>query len=1226
MVTLSVAVITLALMVAVARALLPYANHASGWVESLVSRTIDRTVTSEHVDGHWRAFGPEFYIDGLSIQGPDGQSARFDRASVRIDLYGALLGRRSLVTVTVFGANMQVRRAVDGRLHVAGVELKQQVDLSWLIQRGRLELAGGQLAFNDEISGLAVALDRVDLAVADGAALRVQGVLRDTDDATVELIYRGNLLNALSSDGRLYVAMNGVNNAFLDALPLPVSLPTWRGQMNAQLWLETVDGQPADLAANVRLESALGAGRISATGNWRPTLQGWDGVVAITTRNATGQVSPTAQLQVRKTDEQLGLALDRIDLEPLLGFLPSLPGQGELPWRPNSSRLGGQLIDLQLLWQQAEDGGLDLLQGQGRLESFLLAGIAPSIPDIDGIEVDLIYGGNTLAASIRGDAPILHYPRVFPQSLLLGELELDARLTHGDGSPWRFQIDHASTLLANAEVSLHGQLRGTENGVFADLRYGLINGDASFMADVLPMGIMPEPLTRWLLGSVTSGLVSEASGILHGPLSAFPFRENQGLFEINAQLNDARLKFRPEWPAIDDLGARLRFRNSGMLITADRGVSAGMRLRQASADIADFRQPWLRVQADASGTDIAAQRYLRASPLLEQRGDVLQTMGLEAQTDLQLALEVPLRRDLGEIAVQGEVAIADGRLTLAAMPWPIEQINGQVVFDREGVALRKGTARLQERAFTAEFQARKQHFELQAQGSAEPARLLKDLLPDSDLLDSVSGETAVDVRVRRVSEDGLVLLVESPLEGVAVDLPAPMRKAAAQSEHLTLRWPLGDALEDITIAAGERLRLRSRQLQDGREWALRFGSEWPELGGKTGITVSGEIQLLDADGWLSRQTNDASRQTEAEFQSLALDVAELRLQQRRFNDLAVSVARDERYWQIGLDSEALAGRLRLPAAGSADVLVADLQRLHWPAKDESLPQREMPSPRGSRELPSLQVVADDLRFGPYTLGEFRLEAFPDINGYRIERLETRRKGTDIIASGHWYRGARARSVFEVRLTAGDLGQLLSDFGYANLVRGGQTRLAGVAEWPGAPWEVSLANLQGRLDVDVGQGQIVEVEPGAGRVLGLLSLQALPRRLALDFTDFFGEGFSFDAMAGRFEFSEGLAETDELAISALSADIFISGSTNLLNKTYDQTVVVVPRMSNALPVVGALAGGAAGAAALWVLQEAFQAPMGQLARARYSVTGPWQEPQVQLVERTVPSEAEPDNTN
>jgi len=153
---------------------------------------------------------------------------------------------------------------------------------------------------------------------------------------------------------------------------------------------------------------------------------------------------------------------------------------------------------------------------------------------------------------------------------------------------------------------------------------------------------------------------------------------------------------------------------------------------------------------------------------------------------------------------------------------------------------------------------------------------------------------------------------------------------------------------------------------------------------------------------------------------------------------------------------------------------------------------------------------------------------------------------------------------------------------------------------------------GAITLKVAEGRILDVNPGAGRIFGLLSLSEIPRRLSLDFSDFFRSGLSFNSIEGTFGLDAGNAYTSNLLIKSPAADILITGRTGLRARDYDQQMVVSPHTGATLPIVGAIAAGPVGAAAGLVLQGVLGKPMGKAMGSRYRVSGSWEKPEITLI--------------
>jgi uncharacterized protein YhdP len=166
-------------------------------------------------------------------------------------------------------------------------------------------------------------------------------------------------------------------------------------------------------------------------------------------------------------------------------------------------------------------------------------------------------------------------------------------------------------------------------------------------------------------------------------------------------------------------------------------------------------------------------------------------------------------------------------------------------------------------------------------------------------------------------------------------------------------------------------------------------------------------------------------------------------------------------------------------------------------------------------------------------------------------------------------------------------------------------------WPTGPvprWTLTWTRSRAAWISTSAAGQLVKVDAPAGRMLNILSIHSLQRRLALDFSDVFGKGFSFDSITGHVSFMAGDAYTQDLVMHAPSAQIAIAGRTGFVARDYDQLVTITPLVSSNLPLAGVLAGGPAVGAALFVAEKLFGERMNRLARYQYQVTGSWDAPQ------------------
>jgi uncharacterized protein (TIGR02099 family) len=754
---------------------------------------------------------------------------------------------------------------------------------------------------------------------------------------------------------------------------------------------------------------------------------------------------------------------------------------------------------------------------------------------------------------------------------------------------------------------------------------------------------MPPRVVEWLDGALVGGQLQNGRALISGDLDHWPFRDNDGRFEASGHLSGATLKFNPDWPAVTNAEADAVFIADGFKVDGT-GRLGEIAIEKLHASIDHYKDGSLVVQAQGGGDAGQFLEVLRQSPLQKQQPETFANLGASGAAKADFNLELPLRRGTA-ISIDGHVVLADAKLSDRRWKLAFDQVGGRAEYSRTGfhadglrVRHEGQPGRLSLRAGEGHVRARSNVFEAGLEASLGADALL-DHAPDlAWLKPHVDGRSAwiVGIAIPK-SQAGksapTLLQLRSNLVGTALDLPEPLHKPASESLATTVETPLPLGSGDVRVGLGDVMAVRARSSQGQTGVRVQLGANRVDQPAPTsGLVATGRAGTLDAIEWIALARGvKGSAGGGMSLQRLDVTAQRLQLLGGIFpNTHVVVVPAPGGGNAVRAEGAALEGALLVPADDGA--IAGRFDRFHWrsaavkgggaTAPAAGIPVRS-PTPVSSTtsadvnpaNIPSLTFDIADLRVAGALLGAAKVRTRATAAGMRIDQIQMISGKQRIDVRGDWTgRGAAARTRLQADIASDDFGALLTGFGMGGRLAGGKGTAKFDAGWPGSPAAFQLAALDGSLVIDARDGRLLEVEPGAGRVIGLLSLAELPRRLTLDFRDFFSKGFAVNRMGGAVRFSGGTARSDGLVIDGPAATIDIRGTANLRAQSFDQTIEVRPKAGNMLAAVGAIAGGPVGAAIGAAASAVLRKPLGQLGAKTYRVTGPWKQPKVEVITR------------
>ncbi|CAG0953595.1 hypothetical protein RHDC4_00242 [Rhodocyclaceae bacterium] len=1222
-------------------AVLPQIENYRGDIEAALSRSLQLPVSIAAIDAGWNGLRPRLGIRGLAIRDAAGRPALgFDNVEAELSWSSLWHFGLHLQQLEIVNPDLDIRRDAAGRYFVAGLEVGPAGGddrfTDWLLAQNRIVVRDATLRWHDEQRGAPVlALQKLNFDLRnDGSRHRFGFTAEPPPELAARLDVRGDFrgrdLDVLESwKGDAYAELDYADLAVWRTwVDYPFDLP--RGSGGLRLWLSFAQARPTAITADLRLTDVrlrLGAdlpylelaevagrlgGRLIDNGYEaelkRLSLATRDGIridpadVRLRLLAATANRLPGGEFEANGFD--LGALAD------LAGHLPLAPAVREqlAAYDPR-----GRLNDLKLAWTGTpEDLKSWRLRGDFLGLALAARGKQPGFAGLSG-SVE----GNEKGGSIRLDShnAALDLPAVFPEPRLALDA-LAAQATWKTG-PEGIEINLARADFQNRDAAgdAAGRYRlGPAGGPGEiDLTAKLSRGHGNAVWRYMPLAVGKD-VRDWLKAAITEGQADEATLRLRGDLAKFPFRDGKdGLFQVKGRFHGATLRYAASWPEIRDIQGELLFEGVRMLISGHKGNILGAGLSGVTAEIADLEVPeeMLIVAGKAAGPTAEFLKFIEASPVGERIDHFTEDMTAAGNGELNLKLLLPLRR-IADSKVEGRYRFANNRLVPDPGLPPLTDVNGELQFTSSRLDAQKIKAVMFGAPMTVDVAtAGDGNVVIKAAGSFAMGNLRQQL--GHPVFDHLAGSApwTGNVKVRKKSAE---VRIESTLQGVSSSLPEPFNKTTVDSLPLVFERKPGTAGRDLTtLSLGEVLKLQLQRRTDQNaieRGAVAIGGAALRLPEK-GIGVAVQAKRLDADFWrrLANGGNGGGSSAELPVTQADLRTEELIAFGRSIANLRLTAVRSGNAWKADLKSRDAAGTLEWDGRGAGRIS----GRLAQLVIAEAASTTAGGSHEAPEEMPAIDLAIDRFVFHGKEFGSVKLKAENAKDGYWNAKVDIGNEDASLTGEGRWRPSPTAPETrLDFKLTAKSIEKLLARMGYPDALRRGAGNAEGSLSWSGSPVGIDYPSLAGNVKFEATNGQFNKLEPGVGRLLGVISLQSLPRRLTLDFRDIFSEGFAFDAIAGDAAVTRGIMETKNLHIYGPAAKVSMSGSVNLAAETQDLKVRVQPTIGETV-ATGVLLAHPATGAATWVINKLFGNPLDQAFSFEYAVTGPWADPKVEKVQ-------------
>jgi uncharacterized protein (TIGR02099 family) len=1238
-----------ALYVSLGRELVPLVAEYRLDLEERASAQLGVPVRIGRLEGRWQGFAPLLVAHDVRLGDEEGEGLSLERVQLVPDVGASLMARQPRIAHLQFdGVQLSVQQTAEGNWHLQGLPRREgpAPDVEQLLKQlqvvHRISLLDSRVVVQP-LEREPLLLSYVNLSLRYGSnSQRLDGRLLLPDGQPVALNLRTRMQPETwrEAESQLYLSLPQSDWATW----LPKSLfGDWRVQhlqAGGELWLEGRGLALRKGAVRLHAPELVGGQARQAPVTLKDVAfnaffdQGRQGVraqidsLALTHgERRIGELHLNLrQTEVGEADERWALSADRLDLAawaPLVEALVPMPGHARevLVALAPVGAVSNLLLDY---YPQRE--GAERLQFAANLNKVGIQAYqgAPAAENVSGSA-----SGNMFKGELRLNAEdfALHFDQLFPKPWRYRHAQ--ARLSW-DWSETGLTLRSPYIRIDGEEGQIAGDmlirlLRDPEAEDYMDLRVGLSDGDAAYTEKYLPSlspGMSAE-LDHWLKTAIRAGQVEEGYFQYQGSLSKGAPLGARSL-SLFFKVRDAELAFQPGWPSlregagevlIEDDAVRVRLQSGRLLDSQVNDVTANIPL------LHDGKPPRLLLEGEVQSSLGDAIRLLQEAPL--GTSDIFAGWQGEGPLAGKLQLDIPLQKG-GKPGVVVDFATENAGLRLPNPDLQLSKVQGAFRFDSA-----KGLSAPQVRA---EVFGRQVSGKISAEGARGQARTVFDLRGQVqvDTLSQwlggpqklpVSGLLPYRLNLTLDGDDSK-LRVDSNLRGVAIDLPAPFGKLAAQERAASWRMTFAGRERrywaDYGDLASLNLAAPAGALADGRGELVLGGGAAGLPPGK-GLRVRGRLEELDLEAWKQLGSNHPI-QVDADSQRLLrsarLDIERFRGFGQEVDQVAVSLEREGQGWAVQIDSELTAGRVLLPDAEGMPIRV-DLQHVRLPAPDPDAEKvADAPDPLADFDpsrMPSLDISIQRVELGDKVLGAWSLKVRPEAQGVRFDELDLDLQGLKIGGSAGW-RGTpgNTRSWYKGRLQGKDLGAVLQAWDFAPSVTSESFRVDVDGNWPGSPAWFSFKRLSGNLDPSLRKGQFVEVQGSAQalRVFGLLNFNSIGRRLRLDFSDLLGKGLSYDRVKGNLQATNGLFVTREpITMTGPSSNLELNGNLDMRDERVDAKLLVTLPVTNNLPLAALIVGAPAIGGALFVADKLLGDKVARFASVQYDVKGPLQDPEI-----------------
>jgi uncharacterized protein (TIGR02099 family) len=1246
--------ITAAIIMTFFRIITPWLNQHKQDVEHQLSLLLGEQVSIKHMETSWYWFQPILKLDEVLVSEQGVPVLQLNKLLVGVNLFSSVLYWQIQPGILLIDDVQLTIRQTEQGWKIDGLRQGNALPsmtpksylpvLQWLLLQKKIKVrnVSASVYLRDgtvlPIQSLAIQ------AVHHLGHYLIKGNVRLGQDSQTELTIQGDisfLSNLLETmEGELFLSAQHVQFSPWKILFEQYPYHIEKGEGGFNVWLKYQNGHLSQVQSAVKLQDIEWNNRaadtpphqlehLTANIAWRPTSTGWQWSADHVFLNTTNKTWPENGfiLEYQIPSKEYRLYIKRLFIEPTLLTLFDWPSAARsiLELQPT-----GQFDNSQIGFS---DGDISYFLSRFSDLSWEAKDNIPAVKHISGA---FYWQPSEGRLELDGENTILTLNHQKPLEFHTVSMALDWKALN---DAWRISLDrllleHAHLLLSARGV-LDGYSAQSSGNIQATAEFS--SKKAHFWLPYLPQDKLKPKLAAWLKQDIKR--IAQANGhiVLNGAVADFPFDNKPGNFTVATSLDGVDLFFNHDWPMLHQLNAYLTVNKRELNADISDGyLYSGLPIKKLNVHMSELGlgQETLLVHGNINAPANQMLSYIFVSPLQKQLKK-LNVLSIQNNLDLDLALAVPLYPETDDVSVQGSVLFNDNDATvnLALQPLYLQHMLGTLFFDEHGVS---------DSALQATFLEEPIHLDISTLHGKKAATQIK-LAGDFSLslLRKQWSMPLLSLMQGRASITGLITLAKdskawdniqlmTSLQGVQIALPAPLGKQRETLAPLEINAEFNFA-KGIHLQTHYEDRLNSDVWFYGKDKFFKpsrglicVQCKQAKSSDAAGLILDGKLDTLDWGVWQVALNKLHNTQTSTQgfqaFRAIHLTLGVTTLLGQNLKNLTIDATQMlKNVWSVAIKQKASV-LADLSYQMASNTLSGQITHLDFTkSADESLQTHDEPVTLNPGQIPNLSITVDSLRFNQMDLGKLIINGTTHSNLWHLDEARLESFPYTLSVAGTWFKQDMTdKTDIEATLKVHQLAQLLEIWGIPPVVEAQEGTMQLKGGWGGDFRAFSLKRIAGNLYIIFKNGRITHLDPateeklGLGKLLSILSLQTIPRRLKLDFSDLANNGYSFDQFEGRFVLKEGVMSTDNSTIDGPVAYASIKGNLDLDKRFYDLDLHVTPHITASLPVVATIAGGPIAGIATWAASKMLNPGVDKVTGYTYSITGPWLEPVVQQV--------------